>query len=102
MPRQDKPTVRLWIYPGSRASYKALLSLKVYVDAFQKADAIDFNVNYLFPWKYYKDDTNPNAPQTKNEDCYSLDTYCSIGLVDCKLGCDNSGTTGVNFDGSHR
>ncbi len=85
IPRREKPNVRIWIYPGSRTSYKTLLSLKAYTDPLSRADAINFKVNYLFPWKYYEDNSNPTAPKANAEDCYSMDTYCSIGLVDCMI-----------------
>lgn len=72
------------MYTGSKASYESLTALKAYLTAFSTTKAIKFEVNYLFPWKYY-DMANPTGPRPGYDDCYAMDSYCSIGFVDCSL-----------------
>ena len=75
-----------WIYPGSKAGYRALLKLLPIVKEFQKEKAIgDFDVIYNFPTFYDRVTNSPkdeDSIQEKMTLCYDKGKYCSIGLLD--------------------
>lgn len=78
-----EPEVNFWLYTGSRSAYAKLIEFIPYHEVFQSNSTAKIELRYTFP-SAEESESVLDASQ-----CYSNQTYCSIGFTDSDVDLTN-------------